>query len=96
MLSRVHREHVFIFENVKKLEVTPYTYGRDSNSILSEIMDLPEHPLDVTAQIREVATLLDDERFDEGKAALKALGDLLGEHDVEVVRLKTVLAFLDD
>ncbi len=59
-------------------------------------MDLPEHPLDVTAQIREIAMLLDAERFDEGKVALKALGELLGEHDVEVVRLKTVLAFLED
>ena len=96
VLSRVHREHVFIFEDFKRIEVTPYTYGRDSSSILSETMDLPEHPLDVTTKIREVATLLDAEKFPEGKAALKALGELLGEHDVEVVRLKTVLAFLDD
>lgn len=96
VLSRVHREHVFIFEHFKRLEVTPYTYGRDSNSILSEIMDLPEHPPDVTALIREISTFLDAERFDEGKAGLKALSDLLGDHDVQVVRLKSALAFLDD
>jgi predicted ATP-binding protein involved in virulence len=96
VLSRVHREHVFIFESFKRIEVTPYTYGRDSNSILSETMDLPEHPLDVTAKIREVAVLLDAERMEEGKAALNALGELLGEHDVEVIRLKSALAFLED
>jgi type I restriction enzyme M protein len=96
VLSRVHKEHVFIFENFKRLEVTPFTYGRDSTSILSEVMDLPERPLDVTARIRDAALLIDAERFDEGKAALRDLGALLGEHDVEVVRLKTVLAFLDD
>jgi type I restriction enzyme M protein len=96
VLSHVHREHVFIFENFKRLEVTPYTYGRDSNSILSEIMDLPERPDDVTARIYAAAVLIDAERFDEARAALKDLGALLGEHDDEVVRLKTALAFLDD
>jgi type I restriction enzyme M protein len=96
VLSRVHREHVFIFESFKRLEVTPFTYGRDSTSILSEAMDVPERPLDVTARIRAAAELIDAERFDEGKAALRDLAALLGEHDVEVVRLKTVLAFLDD
>ncbi len=96
VLSRVKGSQVFIFQNFKRVEITPYTYGRDSSSILSELMAVTERPDDVTAKIHDVAELIEAERFDEAKAALKALGALLGEHDVEVIRLKTVLAFLDD
>lgn len=41
-LSRVHKEHVFIIEGFERVLVTPYTYGRDSNSILNEVMGSPE------------------------------------------------------
>jgi predicted ATP-binding protein involved in virulence len=96
VLSRVKGSQVFIFQDFKRVEITPYTYGRDSSSILSELMAFAERPDDVTAKIHDAAELIEAERFDEAKAALKGLGALLGEHDVEVVRLKTVLAFLDD
>ncbi|MEO5726576.1 MAG: AAA family ATPase, partial [Byssovorax sp.] len=96
VLSRVPRGHVFIFENFQRLDIMPYTYGRDSSSILRELMAFPEHPRDVAEKIRAAAELLDAERFGEARAALEALADLLGEHDEEVVRLKATLAFLED
>jgi type I restriction enzyme M protein len=96
VLSRVEGSHVFIFREFKRLEITPYTYGRDSSSILSELMAVADRPDDITAQIHRVAALLDDESFDEARKALAALGERLGDNDVEVIRLRTALAFLDD
>jgi len=95
-LSRVHKEQVFIIENFERVLVTPYTYGRDSNSILNEVMGLPERPSDIEAKIREAAILVDEERLDDAKVALRELATILGEHDSEVVRLRTMIAFLND
>ena len=95
MLSRIPRENVFILEDFNLVRVTPHTYGRDSNSILGEVFGVPERPADIEAKIREVATLLDDERLPEAKAALDELLSILGEHDTEILRLRTVLSFLE-
>jgi predicted ATP-binding protein involved in virulence len=94
-LSRITKENVFVLENFE-LRITPFTYGRDSNSILDEVMGVPERPEEVSAKIREVADLIDRDRIKEARAELKALADLLGEQDSEVVRLKTLMAFLND
>lgn len=95
-LSRVHKEHVFIIEDFERVLVTPYTYGRDSNSILNEVMGLPERPSEIEAKLRQAAIFVDEERLDEAKVALGELATILGEHDSEVVRLKTMIAFLND
>jgi type I restriction enzyme M protein len=95
-LSKIRKEHVFIIENFERVLVTPFTYGRDSNSILNEVMGLPERPVEIEEKIRQASILVDKERMDEAKVALGELASILGEHDSEVVRLKTMIAFLND
>jgi predicted ATP-binding protein involved in virulence/tRNA1(Val) A37 N6-methylase TrmN6 len=95
VLSRITKEHVFIFENFELVRVTPHTYGRDANSMLGEVFGLPERPTDIEEKIRKAAILIDEERVAEAKAALDDLLSILGEHDTEVLRLRTVLSFVE-
>jgi predicted ATP-binding protein involved in virulence len=95
-LSCVTRENVFILENFELVRVTPHTYGRDTNSILAEVMGLPERPKDIAEKIRKASRLVDEERLDEAKIALHELTSILGDQDNVVVRLRTLVSFLDD
>ncbi|KYC39033.1 ATP-binding protein [Scytonema hofmannii PCC 7110] len=95
VLSGVRRENVFILENSQLIENTPHTYGKDSNSILYELMNVKERPDEVQQQIDSCFQLIDDGRLEDAKSALHKLSDLLGEDDSEVVRANTLIGFLE-
>ena len=95
VLGQVHRENVFIFENFELVRVAPYTYGHDANSILGEVFGVPERPRDIEEKIRKAAILIDEERVEEARAALDELLAILGDHDTEILRLRTVLSFVE-
>lgn len=88
VLSEVKRENVFIIENYQIVENTPHTYGKDSNSILYELMDVKERPETVQNQINNCLKLINDGHIETAKSALNELSNLLGENDSEVVRAK--------
>jgi predicted ATP-binding protein involved in virulence len=95
VLSGVRRENVFILENSQLVENTPHTYGKDSNSILYELMNVKERPDEVQQQIDSCFQLIDDNRLEDAKLALQKLSNLLGEDDSEVVRANTLIGFLE-
>jgi predicted ATP-binding protein involved in virulence len=93
VLSNVHKENVFIIEDFQLVEHTPHTYGRDSNSILFELMGVSDRIPEVQKQIDSCLQLIDDDKLDQAKVELKILSDLLGEDDSEIVRANTLLDF---
>jgi predicted ATP-binding protein involved in virulence len=96
VLSKVKRENVFILENYKLVEVTPHTYGKDSNSILYELMDVKARPVEVQEKIDACFVLIDEEKIEEAKLKLQEIADLLGENDSEIVRARTLIGFLTE
>lgn len=96
VLSGVRRENVFLIENSQLVENTPYTYGKDSNSILYELMNVKQRPDEVQQQINNCFQLIDDGHIELAKLALHKLSILLGENDTEVVRANTLINFLED
>jgi len=96
VLSGVKRENVFILENSQLVENTPHTYGKDSNSILYELMNVKERPDEVQQQINHCFKLINDGSSEAAKSALKELSNLLGESDSEVVRAQTIISFLEE
>lgn len=95
VLSRVHKENVIILEDSELVEVTPYTFGKDSNSILYELMGVTERPLEVQEQLNECFQLIDDNKIEEAKLKLQKLTALLGENDPELVRANTLIDFFN-
>lgn len=96
VLSLVPREQVTILSDFKRVEHRPYTHNRDSNSILYDLMGVEAFPAEGLAQIRRVARLIDEERWDEARRALSELAEDFGPNDAEVIRLESMLAFMRD
>lgn len=95
VLSEVRKENVFILEDYQVVENTPHTYGRDSNSILFELMDVKERPETVQKKINNCLQLIEDGDLEKAKSALHKLSNLLGDNDSEVVRANTLISFLE-
>lgn len=96
VLSGVRREDVFILENSQIVKNTPHTYGKDSNSILYELMNVKERPNEVQQQIDNCFQLIDNGRLEAAKTALNKLSNLLGENDSVVIRANTLIGFLEE
>ena len=94
VLSEIQKENVFIIDNYQIVENTPHTYGKDSNSILYELMNVKERPETVQNQIDNCLKLINDGQIETAKLALNELSNLLGENDSEVVRANALIDFL--
>lgn len=93
VLSNVKKENVMILENFRVVEKTPFTYGRDSNSILYELMNVEERPAVVKEDLDKLYRLIDDEKIEEARGEIKRLTEVLGENDKDVVRANMYIDF---
>lgn len=93
VLSNVQRENVFILEDFKLVEKTPYTYGRDSNSILFELMGVEERIPEIKQELDACFDLIDRDEIEKAKEKLQELSNKLGQYDPEIVRANTLIDF---
>ncbi len=96
VLSNVDSESVLILEDGKMVEKTPPTRGRDSNSILYDLMNVKMRPDDFAEKLDMLYELIDDEKLEEAKQQLAELQAAWGDDDSEVVRAKTMLELFED
>jgi len=94
VLSNVKKENVFIVEDFQVHPADAYTFGRDSNSILSELMGVSERPIEIQNKLTECLYKIDDGQIEEAKILLRELSDLLGRNDSEIVKASTLISFL--
>ncbi|MDB9309489.1 AAA family ATPase [Aphanizomenon sp. CS-733/32] len=95
VLSGVNRENVFILEDSEIVELTPHTFGRDSNSILFEVMGVEKRPVKMQERIDKCFEMIDNDNLEEAKLELQKLSELLGNNDPELVRAYTLIDFLN-
>ncbi|WPB77116.1 AAA family ATPase [Archangium violaceum] len=95
VLSQVPAGSVILLDRFQRAEPSTGTLGRDSNSILTEVMGVPERPEATAERIQEIARMIDREQLPEARRALDELAQQLGAHDSEVVRLRSLIGFLD-
>jgi predicted ATP-binding protein involved in virulence len=93
VLSNVEKENILILEDYKIVENTPFTYGRDSNSILYDLMNVEERPKKVKKELDKLYRLIDAEKVEAARMELKKLANVLGEDDKEIVRANMYLNF---
>lgn len=94
VLSKVKRENIFILEDSQIWSADTLTYGRDSNSILSELMGVSERPIETKNRIDDCLRLIDAGNFQEASILLEELEDDLGTLDPDVVKARTLFSFL--
>lgn len=96
VLSNVDRNNILILENWKIVEETPYSYGRDTNSILYELMGVEERPREIRERLDECFHLIDSGETESAKAKLLELREQLGGNDPDIIRALTTIDFLTD
>lgn len=94
VIAQLRPESVKLFKNFA-LVPTPPTYGRDTNAILADVMGVAEFPAFSEAWRRDIARLIDEERWTDARAELARMADAFGALDREVVRLRTLIDVLD-
>jgi len=94
VLSNVKKENVFIVEDFQVYPADAHTFGRDSNSILSELMGVSERPEEIQNKLTECLYKIDEGQIDEAKIMLRELSDLIGQNDSEIVKAHTLISFL--
>jgi predicted ATP-binding protein involved in virulence len=95
VLSELPPRSVVFLEAFKSVEPPVPIHGRDSNAILAEAMQVPERPQAILDELHRVSRLIDEQRSDEARDAIGVLAREIGEHDSELVRLRSLLKFLD-
>ncbi len=73
VLSRIKPHHIIMLQNFKQIEKTPYTFGRDANSILYELMGVANRPEEIQKLIDNVYELIDEQELTEAKKLLDNL-----------------------
>ena len=78
-------------------EVYPpaYSFGVDSNRVLEEIMDSAPRAKGIQNALSEISSEISKQQYDAARGQLAKLKSVLGENDPEVIRIGTLLDFLE-
>ena len=72
-----------------------HSYGVDSSRVLQEIMDTDSRTGDMENQLAQVSRQIDEDDLEQARNSLLSIEKILGENDADVVRLKTLISFLE-
>jgi predicted ATP-binding protein involved in virulence len=95
VLASVPTEAVILLKDWAAFPSPAPTRGRDSNAILSEVMEDDERPPEASQEINRIASLIDAGQYDQARSALEDLARAVSRHDSAVVRLRSLLGFLE-
>jgi predicted ATP-binding protein involved in virulence len=96
VLSEVPNDQVFLLDQDERGTVQVYgdmpVFGRDANTILETVLEVPERPVAVLARIEAIYDALAERAYPEAHEKLDTLEEELGHDEPEVTRLRTLLA----
>lgn len=81
VLGEAQPEWVRVLREDGGVDTVAHLYGKDSNSVLRDVMGAEPRASEVQAKILALGRLLAERRIEEAKAALRALEDTLGADD---------------
>jgi predicted ATP-binding protein involved in virulence len=90
VISSARREEVRVFRDNALVEVQPFVEGRDTNSLLEDVLGVPERPEEARTRIDAMSHLLDEERYEEAKVAFEGLLAQLGPDDPAIIRARWI------
>lgn len=72
------------------------SFGMDSSRILQEIMDTDSRTEDIEEQLTRIGRQIDRDDFKDARESLLSMEKILGENDADVVRLRSLISFLEE
>lgn len=78
-------------------EVHPptHSFGVDSSRVLEEIMKVDPRTQEAHKLLTRIGREIDGDKFEQARQSLSSLIEILGENDPEVIRLHTLLDFME-
>ncbi len=95
ILGYLKKESLKIIKKGKIDEDIHYSYGRDINSILLDLMGVVKRPKEIEEKITQLFSDLENEKVEEAKILLNELKEYFGEDDNIIIEAKTILSFLE-
>ncbi len=89
ILSHVEPDQIYSLESTSEgiKAIRPkYSYGRDSGSILEDLMDVPARPQKIQDEIQVLFRLISEDKIDRAKQKYEELAHEIGADDAELVR----------
>lgn len=69
-------------------------FGMDSNRLLEELMGADSINATVKKKLHEIGIMVDEDKLDQAKAAIKDLETKLGQDHPELIRLRALISFI--
>ena len=93
VISSVRKENLLVLSEEGAISSLPAeVYGKDSNSILSGVMNAGRRPVEVQALFDQFYDTLQEEDYDKAKVELDAIEHLIGPDDPELTDARVTLA----
>lgn len=91
VINSVSREQIRILDNGKNYLPAAQTYGRDANSILREVMQVPERPIAVKERLDLFYAYMDENDYVNADKILKEIEEIVGTTDPDIAAERTSL-----
>lgn len=93
VISSVRKENLLVLSEEGAISSLPAeVYGKDSNSILSGVMNAGRRPVEVQALFDQFYDTLQEEDYDKAKVELDCIEHLIGPDDPELTDARVTLA----
>ncbi len=92
VIHSVEKEHIRILDKEEVFAPNAQTYGRDTNSILREVMQVSERPEEVSKKFKSFYEAVDTACLEKAETLLNEISALVGEDDPELNGARTTLA----
>ncbi len=94
VLSHVQPESIYLLKKIgKDIVVTKpqYSYGRDSNRILEDLMDETERPAEIQDQLGELFSLIHQGHLSEAQQLVNQLSETIGASEPELNKAEVMI-----
>ncbi|MDF5724390.1 MAG: AAA family ATPase [Rhizonema sp. PD37] len=94
VVSHVKPDSLYLLQatsNETVVQQPESSFGRDSNSILEDIMGVPERPPEIQNSLRDLFRLIEQGDINRARQLRKDLADEIGEDDPEFVRADVLI-----
>ena len=95
VIGEVEHDRIWIIANGQVYSPT-HSFGVDSSRVLDEIMEAESRTQEVQDLLARLSHAIGDEQFENARQLLGDLVALVGEDDTEVIRVRTLLEFMED
>ena len=91
VINSISREKIRILDNGKIYMPSAQTYGRNANSILREVMQVSERPVDIKHRMNLFYAYMDEDNYEEADKILMEIEAIVGTTDPDIAAARTSL-----